>query len=211
MIPYGRQSISEEDISAVVEVLRSDFLTQGNVLPHFEKVVADYVGAEFAVATNSATSALHLACMALGLQSGDYLWTSPITFVASSNCGLYCDAQVDFVDINPQTYNISVDSLREKLRRAEISGKLPKVLVAVHMCGQSCEMESIRALSKQYGFTIVEDASHAIGGKYQGSYIGNCKYSDITVFSFHPVKIVTTGEGGMALTNDSELAEMIAL
>ena len=211
MIPYGRQSISEEDISAVVEVLRSDFLTQGNVLPHFEKVVADYVGAEFAVATNSATSALHLACMALGLQSGDYLWTSPITFVASSNCGLYCDAQVDFVDINPQTYNISVDSLREKLRRAEISGKLPKVLVAVHMCGQSCEMESIRALSKQYGFTIVEDASHAIGGKYQGSYIGNCKYSDITVFSFHPVKIVTTGEGGMALTNDSELAEMMAL
>ena len=211
MIPYGRQHINQADIDAVVEVLRSDFLTQGPVVPEFEKAVAAYCHANHAVAVNSATSALHIACLALGVGKGDLVWTSPITFVASANCALYCGAEVDFVDIDPQTYNLSVDLLKEKLFHAEEAGKLPKVVIPVHLCGQPCDMEGIHALSQQYGFKIIEDASHAIGGRYKGEPIGNCRYSDITVFSFHPVKIITSGEGGMALTNDIKLAKHMRL
>lgn len=209
-IPYGRQDITEADIEAVVEVLRSDFLTQGPTVPAFEKAVATYCGVKHAMAANSATSALHIACLALGVGPGDYVWTSPITFVASANCARYCGAEVDFVDIDPRTYNMSVERLTEKLAYAETQGKLPKVVIPVHLCGQPCEMEAIHALSKRYGFQIIEDASHAIGGRYKGEPIGNCRYSAITVFSFHPVKVITTGEGGMALTNDSGLAVHLA-
>lgn len=207
MIPYGRQEITEEDIDAVVAVLRSDFLTQGPMVPRFEQAVAGHVGAGHALAVNSATSALHIACLALDLGPGDLLWTSPVTFVASANCGRYCGADVDFVDIDPRTYNLCPAGLQAKLERAEQAGRLPKVVVAVHLCGQPCDMQRIHALSQRFGFRIIEDASHAIGGKYQGEYIGNGRYSDITVFSFHPVKIVTTAEGGMALTNDPALAD----
>lgn len=207
MIPYGRQDITQADIDAVVSVLQSDFLTQGPMVPRFELAVANYCGAHHAVAVNSATSALHIACLALDLGPGDWLWTSPITFVASANCGLYCGAQVDFVDIDPNTYNLCPKALERKLIWAEKSGRLPKVVVPVHLCGQPCDMRAIHALAVRFGFRIVEDASHAIGGKYQGEPIGNCRYSDIVVFSFHPVKVITTGEGGMALTNDALLAE----
>lgn len=206
MIPYGRQDISNDDIQAVIDVLKSDFLTQGPVVPAFEKVVSDYCGAKYAFAVNSATSALHIACMALNVGKGDIVWTSPITFVASANCALYCGAAVDFVDIDAKTYNMSVAALEEKLIRAEKDGLLPKVIIPVHLAGQSCEMDKIHKLSQKYGFKIIEDASHAIGGKYKNKAIGGCQYSDITVFSFHPVKIITTGEGGMCLTQDSELA-----
>ena len=206
MIPYGRQDITQADIEAVVEVLRSDFLTQGPAGPMFEQTVASYCGAQRAVAVNSSTSALHIACLALDLGPGDWLWTSPNTFVASSNCGLYCGAQVDFVDTDPRTYNLCPLTLERKLIVAEREGRLPKVVVPVHLCGQSCDMLAIHELAQRFGFKIIEDASHAIGGKYKNEAIGNCRYSDITVFSFHPVKIITTGEGGMALTNDPELA-----
>lgn len=211
MIPYGRQSISDEDIRAVIEVLKSDYLTQGPTVPAFENAVARYCGADRAVAVNSATSALHIACLALGVGKGDIVWTSPITFVASANCALYCGAQVDFVDIDSKTYNLSVERLAQKLETAEKVGKLPKVVIPVHLAGQACEMEAICELSKRYGFRIIEDASHAIGGRYKHEPVGNCKYSDITVFSFHPVKIITTGEGGMAVTNDHELASQMQL
>lgn len=206
MIPYGRQDITRADIDAVVKVLQSDFLTQGPAVPEFERRIAGYCGAAHAVAVNSATSALHVACLALGLGQGDWLWTSPITFVASANCGIYCGARVDFVDIDPLTNNMSIPALRRKLEEAKGKGCLPKVVVPVHLSGQPCDMEAIHALSVEYGFRIVEDASHAIGGKYHGEPIGNCRFSDITVFSFHPVKIITTAEGGMALTNDPLLA-----
>lgn len=211
MIPYGRQDISQADIDAVVEVLRSDFLTQGPMVPRFEQAVARHVGARHALAVNSATSALHIACLALGLGPGDWLWTSPITFVASSNCGLYCGARVDFVDIDPRTFNLCPQALARKLEQAELDGRLPKVVVPVHLCGQPCDMTAIHALAQRYGFKVIEDASHAIGGKYQGDFIGSGRYSDITVFSFHPVKIITTAEGGMAVTNDDELARRLAL
>nr|WP_174507023.1 UDP-4-amino-4,6-dideoxy-N-acetyl-beta-L-altrosamine transaminase [Acinetobacter sp. Marseille-Q1620] len=210
-IPYGRQNISQTDIDSVINVLNSDFLTQGPQVPLFEKKISELVGAKYAFAVNSATSALHIACLALGLQKGDVLWTSPITFVASSNCALYCGADVDFVDIDPQTYNISIEALEQKLKIAKQQGKLPKILVPVHLCGQSCDMEKIFELSKNYGFHIIEDASHAIGGKYKDKYIGSCQYSDITIFSFHPVKIITTAEGGMALTNNAEIAQKMEL
>lgn len=210
-IPYGRQDISDEDINAVVEVLKSDFLTQGPCVPEFERVIADYVGVKHAIAVNSATSALHIACLALGLKKGDWLWTSPNTFVASANCALYCDASVSFVDIDPQTYNMSVSALQAKLTAAKAEGKLPKVVVPVAFAGQSCDMEAIHKLSKEFGFAIIEDSSHAIGGNYQGSKIGNSKFADITILSFHPVKIITTAEGGMALTNSAELAEKMQL
>ena len=210
-IPYGRQDISQADIDAVVAVLQSDFLTQGPKVPKFEAAVASYSGAKHALAVNSATSALHIACLALGLGPGDWLWTSPITFVASANCGLYCGAQVDFVDIDPRTYNLCPQALERKLEQAEIKGKLPKVVVPVHLCGQPCDMQAIHALAQRFGFKIIEDASHAIGGKYKGEPIGNGRYSDITVFSFHPVKIITTAEGGMAVTNNAELASNMAL
>lgn len=210
MIPYGRQDISTADIEAVVEVLRSDFLTQGPVVPAFEKAVADHCGVRYGVAVNSATSALHIACLALGVKAGDRVWTSPITFVASANCARYCGADVDFVDIDPRTYNMSAPRLAEKLKRAETEGTLPKVVIPVHLCGQPCEMDAIHALSQQYGFRIIEDASHAIGGHYKGGPIGDCRFSTITVFSFHPVKTITTAEGGMAVTNDPELANRMA-
>ncbi|MDA9559817.1 UDP-4-amino-4,6-dideoxy-N-acetyl-beta-L-altrosamine transaminase [Porticoccaceae bacterium] len=211
MIPYGRQEISEEDVSAVVEALRSDFLTQGPKVPLFEKAVADYCGVKYGVAVNSATSALHIACLALELGEGDWLWTSPNSFVASSNCGLYCGAKVDFVDIDPQTYNLSAKELEKKLIIANKENKLPKVLVTVHFAGQSCDMEMIYELSRKYGFFIIEDASHSIGGKYLDKPIGGCQYSSITVFSFHPVKIITTAEGGLATTNSKKLAEKMEL
>lgn len=211
MIPYGRQDITQTDIDAVVGVLQSDFLTQGPMVPRFEQSVAQHVGARHALAVNSATSALHIACLALGLGPGDRLWTTPITFVASANCALYCGAKIDFVDIDPRTYNLCPQALALKLEQAERDGTLPKVVVPVHLCGQPCDMQAIHALSQRYGFKIIEDASHAIGGKYQGEFIGNSRYSDITVFSFHPVKIITTAEGGMALTNDDELATKMAL
>ncbi len=206
MIPYGKQDINQADIDAVLGVLKSDFLTQGPMVPKFEQSVASHVGANHALAVNSATSALHIACLALGLGDGDWLWTTPITFVASANCGLYCGAKVDFVDIDPKTYNLCPVALKAKLEQAKQKNCLPKVVVAVHLCGQPCDMQAIDALAKEYGFKVIEDASHAIGGKYQGQFIGNCRYSDITVFSFHPVKIVTTAEGGMAVTNSAELA-----
>ena len=211
MIPYGRHNVTEEDIDAVVEVLRSDFLTQGAMVPEFEKAIEKYCNVKYAVAVNSATSALHVACMALGLESGDWLWTSPITFVASANCGRYCGAQIDFVDIDHMTWNLDVDVLSTKLKQAKVHGKLPKVLVAVHFTGQSCNMQEINRLSREYGFKVIEDASHAIGAKYLGGPVGCCEYSDITVFSFHPVKIITTGEGGVATTNDSVLARKMSL
>jgi UDP-4-amino-4,6-dideoxy-N-acetyl-beta-L-altrosamine transaminase len=210
MIPYGRQIIGDEDIRAVEAVLRSDFLTQGPAGPRFERAVAERVGAAHAVAVNSATSALHIACLALDLGPGDWLWTSPITFVASANCARYCGAEVDFADIDPETFNICADALEAKLEAAARAGRLPRVIVAVHMCGQSPDMARIAALARAHGVRIVEDASHSIGADYLGAPVGGCAHSDITVFSFHPVKIITTAEGGMATTNDAELAGRMA-
>ena len=207
MIPYGKQDINQADIDSVVNVLKSDFLTQGPQIPLFEKYVSDYCGASSAVAVNSATSALHIACLALGLGKGDRLWTSPNTFVASANCGLYCGAKVDFVDIDPKTYNLCAEELEKKLIQARKDNNLPKIVIPVHFAGQSCNMEKIRSLSKEYGFNVIEDASHAIGGRYQCKPIGCCQYSDITIFSFHPVKIITTAEGGLATTNNISIAD----
>ncbi|WP_447772813.1 UDP-4-amino-4,6-dideoxy-N-acetyl-beta-L-altrosamine transaminase [Variovorax boronicumulans] len=211
MIPYGRQDIHQADIDAVVEVLHSTNLTQGPAVPRFERAVLNHCEAKHALAVNSATSALHIACLALDLGPGDWLWTSPNTFVASANCALYCGAQVDFVDIDPRTYNLCPNALEQKLMAAEKIGRLPKIVVPVHLCGQPCDMQAIYALGQRFGFKIIEDASHAIGGKYKDEPIGNCRFSDITVFSFHPVKIITTAEGGMALTNDDKLAERLGL
>jgi UDP-4-amino-4,6-dideoxy-N-acetyl-beta-L-altrosamine transaminase len=206
LIPYGRQSLTVEDLDAVHRVLKSDFLTQGPKVPEFEAKVAQFVGAKHGIATTNATSALHVACLALGLGQGDVLWTSAITFAASANCARYCGADVDFVDIDSKTYNMSPVALQEKLERAERDGKLPKIVVPVHLCGQSCDMKSIAKLAQRYGFKVLEDASHAIGGRYGSQNVGSCEYSDMAVFSFHPVKIITTGEGGMILTNSEELA-----
>ena len=212
MIPYGKQEITQQDIDAVVDVLKSDFLTQGPQVPLFEQSIKFAVNAEHALAVNSATSALHIACLALGVGKGDVVWTTPITFVASANCALYCEADVDFVDIDPSTYNLSAENLKKKLQHAKVNNlPLPKVVIPVHLCGQPCEMDKIHALGQEYGFAIIEDASHAIGGKYKGNPIGNCEYSDITVFSFHPVKIVTTAEGGVVTTNSKELAAKLDL
>jgi UDP-4-amino-4,6-dideoxy-N-acetyl-beta-L-altrosamine transaminase len=206
MIPYGKQDLSQDDIDSVVDVLKSDFLTTGPKVPLFEHALCEYTGANYATAVNSATSALHIACQSLGLSSGDWLWTSPITFVASANCALYCGAKADFVDIDPATYNLCPNALKKKLETAKKNNQLPKIVIPVHLCGQSCDMEAIYELSQEYGFKVIEDASHAIGGQYHNQTIGNCQFSDITVFSFHPVKIITTGEGGAALTNDKNLA-----
>ena len=211
MIPYGRQDISQDDIDAVIEVLKSDYLTQGHIVPEFEKSLSDFTKAKYSIVVNSATSALHIACKALQVGPGDTVWTSPVTFVASANCALYCGANVDFVDIDSNSYNICIKSLTEKLELARSSGNLPKVLIPVHLSGQSCDMKSIFALSKEYGFSIIEDASHAIGGMYADEPVGNCKFSDIAVFSFHPVKIITSGEGGAALTNNPELDKNMRL
>ena len=210
MIPYGRQTISEADIDSVVQVLRSEFLTQGPQVPAFEEAVAKYVGVTHAVAVNSATSALHIACLALDLGPGDWLWTSPNSFVASANCALYCNAKVDFVDIDPRTYNLCTISLATKLAEAKIAGSLPKIVVPVHFSGQSCDMASISVLAREYGFKVIEDASHAIGGRWQDTFIGACEHSDITVFSFHPVKIITTAEGGLLTTRDAGIAQRLA-
>jgi len=211
MITYGRQNISESDIEAVVKILRSDFLTQGPAVPAFEQAVASQVNAKYGVAVSNATAALHIGCLALGLSSGDRLWTVTNTFVASANCGLYCGAQVDFVDIDPETWNMSVPKLRAKLEAAKKTNTLPKVLVPVHFSGQATEQELIWELAQEYGFRVLEDASHSIGGSRNGEMIGSCRWSDITVFSFHPVKIITTGEGGMAMTNDADLAESMQM
>lgn len=211
MIPYGRQDISEEDIEAVERVLRSDFLTQGPVIPAFERKFCDYTGANHAVAVNSATSALHIACLALDLGPGDILWTVPNTFVASANCAYYCGATVDFVDIDPDSRNMDVSALEAKLEAAAHAGCLPKIVIPVHFAGQSCDMRAIAELAKRYGFQVIEDASHAVGGSYADKRIGGCHFSEITIFSFHPVKIITTGEGGLALTNNAELAKRMDL
>lgn len=211
MIQYGRHNISNSDIDAVIEVLKSDSLTQGPKVPEFEKKVAAYCGATFGVAVNSATSALHIGCMALDLKQGDILWTSPITFAASANCGKMCGASVHFVDIDPQTYNMSASNLEAQLKNAKKTGTLPKIVIPVHLSGQSCDMREISRLSKIYKFKIIEDASHAFGAKYDGNLIGDCRYSDITIFSFHPVKMITSGEGGMAMSNNRELVEKMRL
>jgi len=211
MIPYGRQDITQEDIDSVINTLKSDFLTQGPVVPLFEKKLCEYTGSEYAVAVNSCTSALHIACLSLDLKAGDIVWTSAISFVASANCAIYCGAEVDFVDIVPDTALMCIPSLKEKLIQAKKDNKLPKILIPVHFAGQSCDMSEIHKLGKEYSFKIIEDAAHAIGGKYLNKHIGSCQYSDITVFSFHAVKVITTGEGGVALTNNIELAERMKL
>ena len=211
MIPYGKQDINEADINAVIDVLRSNFLTQGPQGPIFENTVANYCNTKYAISINSATSALHIACLSLGLGKGDWLWTSPISFVASANCGIYCGAKVDFVDIDALTYNLSVTALEKKLIKARKEDKLPKIVIPVHFAGQSCDMRKINSLSKEFGFSIIEDASHSIGGKYLDNPIGGCQFSDITIFSFHPVKIITTAEGGMALTNNEKLSNKMKL
>ena len=211
MIPYGKQDINQDDINSIIGVLKSDFLTQGSQVPLFEKKVSDYCDAEYAVAVNSATSALHIACLALDLGRGDRLWTSTNSFVASANCGLYCGSKIDFVDIDPLTYNLSVIELEKKLIQAKQEDKLPKIVIPVHFAGQSCDMKKIYSLSKEYGFRIIEDASHAIGGKYLNKPIGSCQYSDITVFSFHPVKIITTAEGGLSTTNSKDISDKMQL
>ena len=210
-VPYGKQTISKEDLKEVRNVLESDFLTQGPVVPLFESELAKYTGAKYGLAANSATSALHVACLALGVSEGDIVWTSPISFVASSNCALYCGAEIDFVDISLDTYNIDINLLESKLIKAESMGKLPKCVIPVHLAGSSCNMKAIYKLSKKYGFSIIEDASHAVGASYEGKPVGSCEYSDIAIFSFHPVKIITSGEGGMALTNSDSLIEKMAL
>ncbi len=209
MIPYGKQNISKSDIKAVKEVLESNLITQGPIVPKFERKICELVGSRFAFAVNSATSALHISCISLGLKKGDYLWTSPNSFVASSNCALYCGAKVDFVDIDPETFNMDMKLLKKKLEVAKKANKLPKIIIPVHMAGLSCDMKSLKDLSKRYNFKIIEDASHGIGSKYNGINVGSCAYSDITVFSFHPVKIITTGEGGVATTNDSDTAKKL--
>lgn len=201
-IPYGRQNITQSDIDAVTEVLQSDYLTQGPAIKAFEDAICEYTGAKYAVAVNSATSGLHIACMSLGIGEGDILWTSPITFVSSANCARFCGADVDFVDIDPETFNISIPALKEKLEEAKANNKLPKIVIPVHMCGSSCDVEAIKKLSNEYGFKIVEDSAHAIGAKYKNKPVGSCEYSDISSFSFHPVKIITTAEGGVLTTND---------
>ena len=211
MIPYGRQEVTDEDLSQVLEVLKSDFLTQGPIVPQFEAKLSEITNASHVTAVSSATSALHIACLALGVGNGDLVWTVPNTFVASANCAMYCGALVDFVDIDPMTANMSVELLKQKLSVAKKSGYLPKVVIPVHLSGEPCDMAAIKQLSEEYDFKIIEDASHAIGGEHQGSPIGSCRYSDITVFSFHPVKIVTTGEGGAALTNSTELDQRLKL
>ena len=211
IIPYGRQNVSENDIEAVIKVLKSDYLTQGPVTIKFEKAIASYTKSNYGVSVSSATAALHISCLALGLKKDDIVWTSPITFVASANCAVYCGAKVDFIDIDPKTYNISLEALTEKLKIAKSQNKLPKIIIPVHLSGQSCDMREIHRLSKKYDFKIIEDASHGIGGKYRDKPIGNCRYSDITVFSFHPVKIITTGEGGMCTTNDPKIANQLCL
>ncbi len=209
MIPYAKQSISEQDIEAVNEVLRSDFITQGPVISQFEEAVAKYCGAKFAIAVSHGTAALHLACLALEVRVGDIVWTSPNSFVASANCAIYCNAEVDFIDIDPDTYNICIDSLTLKLQQAEKDNRIPKVIIPVHFSGQPCDMKALKSLSKKYGFLIIEDAAHALGAEYTDQKVGSCAYSELTIFSFHPAKMITSGEGGMIMTNNPQLADKI--
>lgn len=213
MIPYGRQSISEEDIAAVEAVLRSEWITQGPAIGAFERGLADYCGLQGGggVAVANATAALHIAMLALGVGPGDVVWTSPNTFIASANCALYCGAEVDFVDTDPDTYNLCARKLAEKLEQARVAGRLPKVVIPVHFAGQSCDMRAIAALAQQYGFRVVEDASHAVGAEYDGGKVGDCRFSDIAIFSFHPVKILTTAEGGMLMARDPALYRRLQL
>lgn len=211
MIPYGRQHITQADIDAVTEVLQSDFLTQGPAVPAFEQRFCELITATQVVAVNSATSALHIACLALGAGPGSRVWTSPLSFVASANCARYCGADIDFVDIEPESGNMAVDMLRQKLEQARISDTLPQIVIPVHLAGASCDMQQIHYLAKEFGFAVIEDASHAVGASFQDEPVGSCRYSDITVFSFHPVKIITTAEGGMALTNNAGLADKMRL
>ena len=211
MIPYGKQDISSKDLNAVIKVLKSNYLTQGPLVPEFEKKLSQYVDAKFGVATNSATSSLHIALKALGVKKGDTVWTSPITFVASANAALYCDAKIDFVDIDPSSFNICPNLLQEKISKTLKNGKLPKVIIPVHMCGLSSDAKKIRQITKKYGIKILDDASHSLGASFQNHKVGCCKYADISVFSFHPVKIITSGEGGMAVTNDKDLKEKMDL
>ena len=211
MISYGKQSINQDDIDAVVDVLKSDFLTQGPKVSEFEQDLANYCGAEYVKVVSNGTAALHLAYLAIGLKQGDIVWTTPNTFVATANAALYCGAEIDFVDIDSKTYNISIDALKSKLIQAKKDNKLPKLVVPVHFAGQSCEMKNIWILSKEYGFKVIEDACHALGGEYLDKKVGSCEYSDMAVFSFHPVKMITTGEGGAILTNDKVLDDKVAL
>lgn len=210
-LPYGRHTVTKEDLINVLNVLRSSNLTQGDKVPLLEKAISEKVNCKNSIAVNSATSALHLTCLALGLNQNDWLWTSANTFVASANCGRYCNAKVDFVDINPKTGLICTDALEKKLEVAKENNKLPKILVPVHFAGSSCDMEKIASLSKKYKFNVVEDASHALGGKYKNEPVGSCFYSIATIFSFHPVKIITTAEGGAITTNDDQLAKKLFL
>ncbi|MDC0225475.1 UDP-4-amino-4,6-dideoxy-N-acetyl-beta-L-altrosamine transaminase [Gammaproteobacteria bacterium] len=209
MIPYGKHEITKEDLDSVIDALKSDFITQGPLVPKFEDMISRYVGAPYCTSTSNGTAALHISCLALGLEEGDLLWTSPISFVASANCGHYCGADVDFVDIDEKTWNISIDGLNKKLQKAKTDNRLPKILIAVHFCGLSSEMEEIHELSKEYGFKVIEDAAHALGGSFKNQKIGTCNYSDITIFSFHPVKNLTTGEGGMAVTKDESIHQSL--
>lgn len=211
MIPYGRQEITQDDIDAVIDVLKSDLITQGPIVPLFEKELCNFTNSDYAVVANSCTSALHIACLALGLGPGDLIWTSAISFVASANCGYYCGASVDFLDIDQNTGLINFELLESKLKIAKLEGNLPKIIIPVHFAGQSCDMKQLSKLGTEYNFKIIEDAAHAVGSTYLGSPVGCCQYSDITIFSFHPVKIITTGEGGAALTNDYDLAEKMKL
>jgi UDP-4-amino-4,6-dideoxy-N-acetyl-beta-L-altrosamine transaminase len=211
MIPYGRQDIGDAEVAAVTEVLRSDWLTQGPAIEELERAMAAYCGARYAVAVCNGTAALHVACMAIALKPGDILWTSPNSFVASANCARYCGADVDFVDIDPRTYNMDPAALAKKLEQADRVGKLPKAIIPVHFSGQPCDMAAIGALAKRYGVKVIEDASHAVGADYRGVKIGAGAHSDMTVFSFHPVKIITTAEGGMVMTNDEELYRRLAM
>ncbi len=208
-IPYGCQSINQADIDAVVQVLQSPWLTQGPTIERFEQALADYCQAGHAVAVCNATAALHIACLAAGLGPGDVLWTSPNTFVASANCARYCGAQVDFVDIDPHTWNMDADLLAQKLEIAERNGALPKVVVAVAFAGQSANLRLIAQLADRYGFVLIEDAAHAVGASYLGRPVGSGAHAAMTIFSFHPVKIITSAEGGMVLTNRPELAERL--
>lgn len=211
MIPYGKHLVDEDDIDAVVEVLRNQFLTQGQVVPQFEKALCDYTGAKHCVAVNSATSGLHVACLAAGVGQGDLVWTVPNSFVASANCALYCGAQVDFVDINPSTRNIDLDALDNKLQAAAEQNRLPKVLIVVHFSGLSCDMQRIQALTQAYSVILIEDAAHGLGGSHRGAKIGSCVHSDMAVLSFHPVKSITSAEGGAVLTNQSQLLQKMQL
>ena len=210
MIHYSRQKIDKRDLNEVTKALKKDFITTGPTVLNFEKALSRVVKSKFAVATNSATSALHIACLSMGLKKDDWVWTSPNSFVSTSNCALYCGAKIDFVDIDPRTFNLSIRMMKDKLKKTK-KKNLPKILIPVSFAGQSCEMKEIYRLSKIYNFMILEDSSHALGAKYNNNFVGCGKYADISVFSFHPVKMITTGEGGVAVTNNKKFYKKMLL